>query len=81
METVLNNYGQILLLLMGLVMVAAGYLVENVAVWGVGLRALPVNLSGRGRPCELTGRLTWRSVWYPRPLERCSLTKWFILPR
>lgn len=75
METVLNNYEQMILLL-GMVMVAVGYLVENVTMWGVGLKSappeVPVSLEG------MTGRVGWpegEKVW-PAPLrERCSLTE------
>jgi hypothetical protein len=56
METVLNNYEQMILLL-GMMMVVAGCLVENVMVCGVGLKsALPrflVSLDG------ITGRVDW----------------------
>ncbi len=80
METVLNNYEQIILLL-GWVMVAAGCLVENVMVRGVGLESVllgdPVSREG------MTGRADWPEVTTIRlapPRERCSLTKRFKFP-
>jgi hypothetical protein len=77
METVLTDYGQIILLL-GVVWAAAGYLVENVALWGVGLRAVPVCLRCPGGAWKQAGWSEWRSLGCPAPLERCSLTKRYI---
>lgn len=80
METVLNNNEQMILLL-GWVMVVAGYLVENVMVRGVGWESVPLKV-----PVSRAGMIRRADdpeetrIQLASPRERCSLTKSFRFP-